>query len=94
MGGRGLAAPSYPIALRLLCKAFLERFFHFLGAEFPENADAAVVDVHHMVSLPVKVPYPFSCRIALSGYDGTQQLRHLLRRLPEVPFDPCVQKPV
>lgn len=45
----------YFFALRLFRKALLERFFHFLGAELPENADAAVVDVHHLVSLPVKV---------------------------------------
>ena len=45
----------YFFALHLLGKAFLERFFHFLWTELPENADAAVVDVHHLVSLPVEV---------------------------------------
>lgn len=42
-------------SLRLFRKALLERFFHFLGAEFPDDPDAAVVDVRHLITFPVKV---------------------------------------
>ena len=52
--GVALWLRRYFFALCFLDQAILECVFHVLGAELPENAGTAVVDVHHLVSLPVK----------------------------------------